>query len=132
MLRRKTPQTHGMLWIRKLPISTARPRNYNEFSVSNRLVSERNAALVDAQARFLLVAMDDDGCGTPIYCQDESAVKTALLPLMFFLRPGESLSEEHAQEFDAQVEQCLENGGLTFEGDPPINLFKLHAARSKP
>ena len=76
--------------------------------------------------RFLMVAMDDDGCGNPVFCIDEAAVRDALLPLMFFLMPGETLDAEHQEQFDANVAALLEDGFLTFEGDPGIHLYRLH------
>jgi hypothetical protein len=82
------------------------------------ITAERNTAC------FLIVAMDDDGCGTPIYCKDESSVRDALRSLMF---SGESLNEEHERELDAQAELCIKEGGLSFEGDPSIDLYKLAA-----
>lgn len=94
--------------------------------------SEAEAALADAvrkepEAKYLLVAMDDDGFGIPYYCMDEEAVKAALSPLLFFVMPGESLSDEHKHELDTHTANCLEQGGLSFEGDPPIALFKIRA-----
>lgn len=78
-------------------------------------------------ARFLLVAMDDDGCGNPVFCADEKAVRAALAPLLFFFNDEHPLSAEHDAEVDAQLEALLEDGFLRFEGDPGINLYKLHA-----
>ena len=80
-------------------------------------------------SKFLLVAMDDDGCGTPTFCMDEAAVSNALLPLLFFIQAGEVLSEDHAEQFKANLEALLEDGHLQFEGDPSIYLYRLHPAK---
>jgi hypothetical protein len=86
-------------------------------------------ALAEDAARFLLVAMDDDGCGNPTFCRDEAAVRDALLPLLFFVPPGETLSEDHQEQFEANLAVLLEDGFLNFEGDPGITLYRLRAAR---
>ena len=89
------------------------------------------AVAAEREARFLIVAMEDDGCGTPVYCKDEAAVKAALQPMLFYYPPGEELSDVHAQELDAQVATLLEDGELRFEGDPPIHLYRLQAIRAR-
>lgn len=87
---------------------------------------------VPQAARFMLVPMDDDGKASPVLCADEDAVSAALLPLMFFLMPGEVLSAEHADEFKANLENLLDSGCLNFEGDPSIYLYRLAAAPAAP
>lgn len=77
-------------------------------------------------ARFLLVAMDDDGCGNPFFCTDEKAVRAALAPLLFFFNDEHPLDAEQEASIDAQLECLLEDGFLNFEGDPGITLYKLH------
>lgn len=80
----------------------------------------------EAGAKFLLVAMDDDRCGNPFFCEDEAAVSKALLPLMFFLQEGETLDADHTEQFKGNLESLLEDGFLQFEGDPSIYLYRLH------
>jgi len=82
------------------------------------------------EPRFLLVSMDDDGKGWPVFCKDEAAVSAALLPLMFFLQDGETLDADHAEQFKGNLESLLEDGFLNFEGDPSIHLYRLHAGRA--
>jgi hypothetical protein len=82
-------------------------------------------------ARFLLVSMDDDGCGTPVFCADEKAVRAALAPLLFFFDDKHPLNADDEASVDAHLENLLENGFLRFEGDPGINLYKLRAAAPK-
>jgi hypothetical protein len=79
-------------------------------------------------AQFLLIAMDDEGTGHPTFCKDEDAVRAALLTLMFFLREGETLDADHQEQFDANLATLLEDGSLSFEGDPGIHLYRLRAA----
>ena len=79
-------------------------------------------------ARFLLVAMDDDGCGNPVFCADEKAVRAALAPLLFFFNEEHPLDAEDEASIDAHLESLLEDGFLGFEGDPGITLYKLHAS----
>lgn len=88
-------------------------------------------ALTD-EPRFLLVAMDDDGCGNPFYCTDERDVRAKLAPLLFFFNEKHPLSAEHEEQIDAQCAALIEDGFLNFEGDPGITLYKLHRAAASP
>ena len=57
---------------------------------------------------------------------DEAAVSSALLPLLFFIQDGEALSEDHAEQFKANLEALLEDGHLQFEGDLEMGSNRFH------
>lgn len=74
----------------------------------------------DTPAKYLVVAMDDDGNGNPHYCADEAAVEEVVTNLMFS-DPGDYEKETgklHAADL-------IEEGFINFEGDPGIHLYRL-------
>lgn len=76
-------------------------------------------------APFLFIAMDDDKRASVTWCANEAAVREAAKRSMFWLQPGEELSAEHANELDGCVEELLDSGGVNFEGDPPLYLYRV-------
>lgn len=76
-------------------------------------------------APFLFIAMDDDKRAHLTWCADESEVEAAVSLAMFWLRPGEELNAEYAEQLTANVEELLDSGTLTFEGDPPLYLYRV-------
>jgi len=78
-----------------------------------------------AVAPFLFIAMDDDKRAHLTWCADESEVRAAVAVAMFWLADGEHMSAEHAEELDANVAELLDCGALTFEGDPPLYLYRV-------
>ena len=75
--------------------------------------------------KYLLVAMDDEGFGHPVFCNDEVALREALAPRLYFFNAEYPLSEEDNESIDESCAALIENGVLTFEGDPSIYLFNL-------
>ena len=83
-------------------------------------------------APLLFVAMDDDKRAHLTWCADEAAVRDAVKGAMFFLHDGEELSPDHAEQLDGSVDELLDSGALTFEGDPPLYLYRVASAPSTP
>lgn len=77
---------------------------------------------------FLFIAMDDDKRAHLTWCADEAAVRAAVQGAMFWLPDGEELSADHAEQLDANVEELLDSGAVTFEGDPPLYLYRVAGA----
>jgi hypothetical protein len=76
--------------------------------------------------KYLLVSIDDEDFGHPVFCNDEAAVREALAPRLYFFNAEYPLSEEDNESIDDNLAALFENGVMHFEGDPSIYLFKLH------
>lgn len=76
-------------------------------------------------APLLFVAMDDDKRAHLTWCVDEAAVREAVKGAMFFLPDGEELDHDHTEQLNGSVEELLDSGALTFEGDPPLYLYRV-------
>ena len=81
-----------------------------------------------APAEYLFVQMDDDHRAWHRWCADVAEVREAVKAAMFFVSVGEELSAEHIDQLDASVDVLLEDGRLTFEGDPPLHLYRMGSA----
>lgn len=79
-------------------------------------------------APFLFVQMDDDKKAHVTWCHGEAAVRECVKHAMFFLREGEELSADHAEQLDGSVEELMDSGALTFEGDAPLFLYRMGSA----
>ncbi len=79
-------------------------------------------------APFLFLAMDDDKRAHLTWCATEAEVEAAVALAMFWLQPGENLSSDHEEQLAANVAELLDSGALTFEGDPPLYLYRVAAA----
>lgn len=73
---------------------------------------------------YLFIAMDDDGCGNPEFCHDRAAVLEAVKRSCF--SNPESLDDDHLKQCEGMTDSLIEDGFITFEGDPPLHLYKLH------
>lgn len=85
-----------------------------------------------AAARFLLVSQDDYGFSHPEFCADEAELRQALVRCLFVFPEGKGPDDDENKEIDAQLVVLLEDGGLSFEGDPGITLHKLPPAWNGP
>lgn len=79
-------------------------------------------------ARFLFIAMDDDGNGHPEYCANEHAVFEAVGRSMYVNFNVGTIDQDDFDIVQANAEELIENGSVTFEGDPGLALYKLPSA----
>jgi hypothetical protein len=50
---------------------------------------------------------------------------------MFFTREGEQLSDQHAAEAKGITDELIENGSVSFEGDPGLRLYRVWKTREQ-
>jgi hypothetical protein len=96
-----------------------------EARVSAALAAQQPAAV---PAPFLFVAMDDDKKAHLTWCADEAAVRAATQAAMFFSHDGAPLDADHDGQLTGVVEELLDSGCMTFEGDAPLHLYRVASA----
>ena len=74
---------------------------------------------------FLFLTMDDDNRAHPEYLADDSAVLEAVKRAVYYYREGEQWDPEHLEQCKGITATLLDDGKMTFEGDPPLYLFRL-------
>lgn len=80
---------------------------------------------VEPSAPFLFVQMDDDNTAHLTWCRDAAAVHEAVKGAMFFSHDGAELDADHTEQLAGSVEELMDSGALTFEGDPPLYLYRV-------
>ncbi|MFM0630721.1 hypothetical protein [Paraburkholderia xenovorans] len=90
---------------------------------------QAQAEAVRVDAKFLLVAMDDDHDAHLTYCADEAAVEVALRGCLY--SPRDDLDPDELNMVKINAELLIENGFLHFEGDPSIYLYRVAAAPTR-
>ena len=78
-----------------------------------------------AHVQFLFVAMDDDKQAHLTWCLDEAAVRSAIKDAMFFSHDGAPLDADDEYQLTGVVEELLDSGAMTFEGDAPLYLYRV-------
>lgn len=72
---------------------------------------------------YLFIAMDDDHGAHLTYCKDRDAVTSAVGAAMYM--PYDAGDADQAEIVSAHVDTLLEDGAVTFEGDPPLYLYRI-------
>jgi hypothetical protein len=81
-------------------------------------------------AKYLVIAMDDDQRGHPVFCADENALHSAVRDCMFM--EGVELDPEENEQVAGTVSALIEDGHVSFEGDPGIHLYHLPEGYAAP
>jgi hypothetical protein len=92
------------------------------------LAAAPSAVAPQEQARFLFVAMDDNGFGHPEFCRDEAAVRDAVGRSMFFSYNPATMDADHLAQVQGTTDELIEDGFIRFEGDPGFTLYRLAPA----
>lgn len=77
----------------------------------------------DERAAYLFIAMDDDHGAHLTYCKDREGVTSAVGVAMYM--PYDPSDVDQAETVSAHVDTLLEDGVVTFEGDPPLYLYRI-------
>jgi hypothetical protein len=85
---------------------------------------------VEPVAKYLVIAMDDDQRGHPVFCADENALHSAVRECMFM--EGVELDPEENEQVAGTVSALIEDGHVSFEGDPGIHLYHLPEGYAAP
>lgn len=94
------------------------------------LAPDRKLSFTPTGCAYLFIQMDDAGRAHVTACADEAAVLTAVISSMWV--SGYELDDDEQQQAQELVQTLLEDGRMSFEGDPPIYLFRLAATPITP
>jgi hypothetical protein len=75
---------------------------------------------------YLFVAETDDRTHVLTWCDNEAEILEAVIGVCYFVPEGEELDPEDLETCKAHVAALLEDGFVNFEGDPGLQLLKIH------
>lgn len=106
---------------------TAQPA---ETCLNPQLAPDRKLTFPPAGCAFLFIQMDDAGQAHLTACADELAALSVVIAALWI--PRHELDHGEQQQALEILETLLEDGRVSFEGDPPLYLFRLAAAPIAP